>query len=170
MPAACLVIGQWPVIQVCVPPARVETVWETARPWTQAARPWTQAPRPLGHILAWDPPWSLQSYPWRLPFAYKTPFPRCSVLPRGLPRLRWWRVSGTQTGPPGTNRHPLCRPRRGTWHQQAPPGPLASSSLPSTPAPPRKCLFLRLCPRRRVITANAFSLPSVVTVYTPLAN
>ena len=49
-------------------------------------------------------------------------------------------------------------------------GPLASSSLPSTPAPPRKCLFLRLCPRRRVITANAFSPPSVVTVYTPLAN
>lgn len=69
-------------------------------------------------------------------------------------------------------------------HQQAPslqtpPGHLAPAGTARPlrllqpalhSASPRKCLFLRLCPRRRVITANAFSPPSVVTVYTPLAN
>lgn len=78
---------------------------------------------------------------------------RASGTPTG-PQAPMGTLSADPAGAPGTSRHGPPRLLQPALHS----------------APPRKCLFLRLCPRRRVITANAFSPPSVVTVYTPLAN
>lgn len=108
-----------------------------------------------------------------LPSTSRTPLPRRSVLlPLGLTQLQMPRCHR-----PDPRRH---HPEPSLQIPLSLLGPLSPAGTTLDPASSSRpslrllqgsaSLSLRLCPRRRVIIANAFSPPSVVIVYTPLAN